>query len=154
MSRSRAAIVARWVGWALLAAGCAEPSEPDDDTPRHVVLITLDTTRADHFGFMGNGEVATPALDALAEESIVLADLTTAAPSTLASHTTLFTGTYPNRHGVLRNGYTVNAENEMLPELLAARGFRTAGFVSAFVMSDRFDFAQGFAHYDQYFDQL
>ncbi|MEN8161802.1 MAG: sulfatase-like hydrolase/transferase, partial [Myxococcota bacterium] len=61
---------------------------------------------------------------------------------------------YPNRHGVLRNGYTVNAENEMLPELLAARGFRTAGFVSAFVMSDRFDFAQGFAHYDQYFDQL
>jgi arylsulfatase A-like enzyme len=122
--------------------------------PRHVVLITLDTTRADHFGFMGNDTVATPALDALAAESIVLDDLMTATSSTLASHTTLFTGTYPSRHGVLRNGFPVNEQNQMLPEILAGQGFHAAGFVSAFVMSDRFDFAQGFAHYDENFDQL
>jgi arylsulfatase A-like enzyme len=154
VSRSSTRIVARLLAGLLLAVACAEGAQPDDGTPRHVVLITFDTTRADHFGFMGNNEVATPALDALARESIVLSDLTTAASSTLASHTTLFTGTYPTRHGVLRNGYSVHGENEMLPEILGARGFHTAGFVSAFVMSDRFDFAQGFDHYDQYFDQL
>jgi arylsulfatase A-like enzyme len=122
--------------------------------PRHVILISLDTTRADHFGFMGNREVKTPTLDALARESVVMVDFTSAAPSTLASHTTLFTGQYPNRHGVARNGYRVNDLNRMLPEILEGYGFHTAGFVSAFVLSNRFNFAQGFDHYDQYFDQL
>jgi arylsulfatase A-like enzyme len=55
---------------------------------------------------------------------------------------------------VLRNGFPVNPDNQMLPELLAGYGFRSAGFVSAFVMSNRFDFGQGFAHYDENFDQL
>jgi choline-sulfatase len=142
------------LGAALLGSGCSEPSTLPGGVPRHVVLITLDTTRADHFGFMGNPSVATPAFDAVAAESIVLDDLMTAASSTLASHTTLFTGTYPSRHGVLRNGFPVNEQNQMLPEILTGQGFHAAGFVSAFVMSDRFDFAQGFAHYDENFDQL
>jgi arylsulfatase A-like enzyme len=103
---------------------------------------------------MGNIQVKTPALDALARESVVLTDFTSVAPSTLASHTTLFTGQYPNRHGVPRNGYRVNDLNRMLPEILEEYGFHTAGFVSAFVLSNRFNFAQGFDHYDQYFDQL
>jgi arylsulfatase A-like enzyme len=128
----------------------APPSRP----PRHVIFISLDTTRADHFGFMGNLKVKTPTLDALARESVVMVDFASVAPSTLASHTTLFTGQYPNRHGVPRNGYWVNDLNRMLPEILEGYGFHTAGFVSAFVLSNRFNFAQGFDHYDQYFDQL
>ncbi len=155
MTRS---LVVGLLGGLLLAGSgplaCAEREASRDGTPRHVVLITLDTTRADHFGFMGNEAVATPAFDALAGESIVLTDLSTAAPSTLASHTTLFTGTYPTRHGVRRNGFIVDERNEMLAEILARHGFHTAGFVSAFVMSDRFALAQGFDHYDENFDQL
>ena len=99
-------------------------------------------------------KVKTPALDALARESVVLGDFMSVAPSTLASHTTLFTGQYPNRHGVPRNGYRVNDLNRMLPEILNEYGFHTAGFVSAFVMSNRFNIAQGFDHFDEYFDQL
>ena len=82
----------------------------------------------------------------------------TVAPTTLASHTSLtaprFTGTYPHHHGTPRNGFMVNPENEMLPEILQAEGFHTAGFAGSFALDRRFDFAQGFDHYDQEFDLL
>ena len=135
---------------AVLAGGaCGGEREP-----RHVIVLSFDTARADHFGFMGNRRVQTPRLDALAEESIVLEQLTTVVPETLSAHTTLLTGLYPHHHGVARNAYRVNAENRMLPEMLAEHDFHSAGFVSAFVLDDRFEFAQGFDHYDQNFDQL
>ena len=136
----------------LLTAGCAGPV--DAPRARHVVVISLDTTRADHFGFLGNTQIATPQMDALAEESIVFTDFMTVAPTTLASHTSLFTGTYPHHHGTPRNGFMVNPENEMLPEILQAEGFHTAGFAGSFALDRRFDFAQGFDHYDQEFDLL
>ena len=136
----------------LLTAGCA--GGVDEPPARHVVVISLDTTRADHFGFMGNTEIDTPRMDALAEESIVLTDFMTTAPTTLASHTSLFTGTYPHRHGTPRNGFMVNPDNEMLPEILKAEGFRTAGFAGSFALDSRFDFAQGFDHYNEDFDIL
>ena len=127
----------------------------DDDesrsevTPRHVVVITLDTTRADHFGFLGNQQVETPHFDALAAESIVLSDFMTVAPTTLASHTSLFTGKHPHHHGTPRNGFMVNRANAMLAEVLQRQGFHTAGFVGSFALDSRFDFAQGFDHYDE-----
>ena len=136
----------------LLTAGCAGPVDPP--RARHVVVISLDTTRADHFGFLGNVQVTTPQMDALAEESIVFTDFMTVAPTTLASHTSLFTGTYPHHHGTPRNGFMVNPANEMLPEILKAEGFHTAGFAGSFALDRRFDFAQGFDHYDQVFDLL
>ena len=136
----------------LLTAGCAGPV--DAPRARHVVVISLDTTRADHFGFLGHTQIATPEMDALAEESIVFTDFMTVAPTTLASHTSLFTGTYPHHHGTPRNGFMVNPENEMLPEILQAEGFHTAGFAGSFALDRRFDFAQGFDHYDQEFDLL
>ena len=117
-------------------------------------MISLDTTRADHFGFLGDVQVTTPQMDALAEESIVFTDFMTVAPTTLASHTSLFTGTYPHHHGTPRNGFMVNPENEMLPEILKAEGFHTAGFAGSFALDRRFDFAQGFDHYDQEFALL
>ncbi len=120
--------------------------------PRHVVVITLDTTRADHMGFCGNPWIETPALDALARESIVFEDCTVTVPSTLASHTSIFTGKYPHRHGVPQNGFVVNADNVMLPEILAQAGFTTVGFIASFPLSKRFNFAQGFDHYDENFD--
>ena len=114
-------------------------------------MISLDTTRADHLGFYGNRVVQTPQLDALAAESVVLDDFMTVVPTTLASHASLFTGKYPHHHGVPRNGFVVPEENVMLTELLAERGFTTAGFIGAFPLAERFRFAQGFEHWDEQF---
>jgi arylsulfatase A-like enzyme len=116
-----------------------------------VVLVSLDTTRADHLGFYGNPAARTPNLDALAAEAIVFDDLLTVVPTTLASHTSLFTGNYPHAHGVPRNGFVVDERNVMLAELLAERGFTTAGFIGAFPLAARFGFSQGFDHWDEQF---
>jgi arylsulfatase A-like enzyme len=127
---------------------------PPASVPRHVVFLSMDTTRADHLGFLGNDRVATPRLDALAAEAIAFTDYANVAPTTLVSHTSLFTGKYPHHHGTPRNGFVVNPDNEMLPEILKAAGFRTAGFAASFALAGRFDFAQGFEHYDESFDVL
>ena len=78
----------------LFLAGCVSKSPQPLDI-RHVVIISFDTTRADHFGFLGNQTVSTPRMDAMAAESIVFSNYMTVVPTTLASHTTLFTGKYP-----------------------------------------------------------
>ncbi len=121
---------------------------------RHVIVISLDTTRVDHLGCYGNARIRTPRLDALAAESILFADYMTVVPTTLASHTSLFTGRYPHTHGTPRNGFTVNDENVMLAEILYDAGFHTAGFLGSFALDSRFDFAQGFEHYDETFPRL
>jgi len=134
---------------ASILPACSRLSERP---PRHVIIISMDTTRADQLGFMGNPFVQTPRLDAIAAESIVLTDCMTVAPTTLASHTSLFTGKYPHHHGTPRNGYMVNRDNVMLAEILKDAGFTTAGFAGSFALDRRFDFAQGFDTYDQTFD--
>jgi len=146
----RAAVLSVVCAAALAFGGCSGP-RLDPNVPRHVVVISIDTARADHFGFMGSDTVKTPRLDALAAESIVFTDYMTVVPTTLASHTTLFTGRYPMHHGVARNGFVVNESNEMLAETLKAAGFHTAGFAGSFALDERFGFAQGFDHYDQDF---
>jgi arylsulfatase A-like enzyme len=118
---------------------------------RHVIVISLDTTRPDHFGCYGNTWIRTPRMDALAKESILFTKCISVVPTTLASHTSLFTGKYPHTHGVPRNGFTVNDENVMLPEVLKASGFHTAGFPAALPLFSRFDFPQGFDHYSDRF---
>jgi arylsulfatase A-like enzyme len=82
---------------------------------KHVIFVSLDTTRADHLGCLGNPWISTPRFDDFAAESILFNDFMTVAPTTLASHTSLFTGKYPHTHGTPRNGFTVNNENLMLP---------------------------------------
>ncbi len=136
---------------ALLLGGC---SGGEEYPARHVVVISIDTARADHFGFLGSETVETPNLDQFADEGVVFTDYMTVVPTTLASHVTLLTGKYPHHHGVARNGFMVNPDNEMLAELLAAEGFRTAGFAGSFALDSRFEFAQGFDHYDEDFDVL
>jgi arylsulfatase A-like enzyme len=136
----------------LFLAACSGPAVRGP--ARHVIFISMDTARADHFGFMGSVTAETPRLDALAEESIVFTNYMTVVPTTLASHVSLLTGKYPHHHGTPRNGFMVNTGNEMLTEILAEAGFHTAGFAGSFSLDSRFDFAQGFIHYDQEFDVL
>jgi len=119
---------------------------------RHVIFVSFDTARKDHLGCYGNPWIHTPRIDALAAESILFMDYMTVVPTTLASHTSLFTGKYPHNHGTPRNGFMVNEQNVMLAEILKDAGFHTVGFAAAFALSARFAFAQGFDHYDESFD--
>jgi arylsulfatase A-like enzyme len=138
---------------AVTLHSCTRDSAPKRRA-RHVILVSFDTTRRDHFGCYGNSWIQTPYVDALAAESILFTDCMTVASTTLASHTSLFTGKYPHSHGVPRNGFVVNRQNVMLTEILEEAGFTTAGFLASFVLGRRFDFHQGFDYFDQRFDTV
>jgi choline-sulfatase len=117
--------------------------------PPNVVLITLDTTRADHIGAYGYARARTPTLDGLAREGVLFERALTAAPITLPAHASLLTGSYPFVHGLRNNGNF--ALGESVPTLATAlhdRGYRTAAFVSAFVLDRRSGLARGFDVYD------
>ena len=147
-----------WLAVLLLAPVALVPSCAKEGSGngsiQHVILISLDTTRADHLGFLGNPTVRTPHLDALAEKSVVFTDHMTVVPTTLASHASLFTGKYPHNHGTPRNGFTVNDGNMTLAEMLNDAGFHTAGFIGSFALDSRFGISQGFDHYDESFSIL
>ncbi len=121
---------------------------------RHVVFISLDTTRADHLGCYGNPWIRTPHLDALARESIQLLQYTTAATTTLPSHVALLSGKYPHSHGVPRNGFVIDRRNVLLPEILHDAGFATAGFPGSFALDSRFGFSRGFDVYDETYSTM
>ena len=125
------------------------PPIPTFDKP-HVILISLDTLRPDYLGLYGHPWVKTPHLDALAKDAVVLDDCSAPVPTTLASHTSLFSGLYSHRHGVPRNGFVVHDDNVTLAELLEDAGYATAGFIGSFALSSRFNIDQGFQHYDEY----
>ena len=147
----------RWGAWVIvlvvvIGAGVAlYRLAGRQELPPHVIVISLDTTRRDHFGCYGNEWIRTPNIDRLAAESILFTRYGTVATTTLASHTSLFTGQYPHTHGVPRNGFVVSDENVMLAEILKEAGYETVGVLGAFVLDSRFGFSQGFDHYDENF---
>lgn len=118
----------------------------------NLVVVTLDTTRADRIGCYGAKDVATPALDALAARGVRFAAAISPIPLTLPAHCTLFTGLLPGAHGVRDNGgFKLAPEHVTLAEVLEQHGFATGGFVSAFVLDHRWGIAQGF---DTYYDDF
>jgi arylsulfatase A-like enzyme/Tfp pilus assembly protein PilF len=128
--------------WA--ARGVAKPN---------VLLVTLDTTRADHLACYGYGGVSTPNLDAIAGRGVLFEQAATATPLTLPAHSTIMTGMFPTYHGVRVNGNTALGDDQTtLAEVLAARGYATGAFIAAFVLDGRWGLKQGFAHYDDQFD--
>jgi arylsulfatase A-like enzyme/tetratricopeptide (TPR) repeat protein len=119
----------------------------------NVVLITLDTTRADHLGCYGDAEARTPHLDALAREGVLFAQAASTSPLTQPAHSSILTGMYPTHHGVRVNGSTaLSRDQTTLAEALAANGYETAAFVGAFVLDGRWGLDQGFGFYDDRFD--
>ncbi len=115
----------------------------------NVLIITLDTTRADRLGCYGYAGAETPALDSLAAEGIRFDDAVTSAPVTLPSHATIFTGLDPPNHGVRNNGeFPLDSRHVTLAEVLGDQGYDTAAFISAFVLDARFGLDQGFQFYD------
>ena len=136
---------------ALLTAAGAHPATTTPSRP-DVLLVTLDTVRADHLGAYGYADARTPTIDALARSGVVFDNAFTSAPMTLPAHATLLTGLEPPEHGVRVNGMDqLPADVSTLAEALAATGYRTSAFVSAFVLNARFGLARGFATYDDDF---
>jgi len=114
-----------------------------------VVIISVDTLRADHLPVYGYREVETPALDALARDSIVFDNAISHVPLTLPSHVALFTGLLPFQSGVRDNlGYRLDPSRETLAAFLASRGYATGAAVSAIVLDHGSGVARGFDSYD------
>jgi arylsulfatase A-like enzyme/predicted Zn-dependent protease len=125
---------------------------PAFDRRPNLLLISIDTLRADRLGSYGYAAAETPALDALASRGLRFTQATTVAPLTLPAHASLLTGTFPPHHGVRDNGGFYLADDEVtLADLLQERGYRTGAFVGAFVLDSRWGLAQGF---DRYFDDF
>ena len=117
--------------------------------PPSILLVTIDTLRADRVGAYGAGPGRTPTLDALAAEGVVMEDAWASVPLTLPSHATILSGLEPPHHGVHDNGtYVFPSEPPTLATLLSAHGYATGAFVGAYVLDRRFGLARGFAHYD------
>jgi arylsulfatase A-like enzyme/Flp pilus assembly protein TadD len=128
---------------ASLAAACAPDERPN------VVLITLDTTRADHIGAYGDPDARTPVLDGLAARGALFERAFSGVPLTLPAHTTILTGLSPDLHGIHDNGrFVVPEAIETVAERLAARGYATGAFVSAFVLDASFGLDRGFDVYE------
>ena len=133
-----------WAGW--LPAGRSAG-------PRSVLLISIDTLRADRLGSYGYAGAATPVLDGLAARGLRFARAATTVPLTLPAHTSLMTGTFPSFNGVRDNGsFYADDKLTTIAETLQARGYRTGAFVAAFVLDRRWGLAQGFDHFFDDFD--
>jgi arylsulfatase A-like enzyme len=124
------------------------PPRPTPTGPS-VLLVTVDTLRADRVGAYGAGDARTPTLDKLARQGVRFQTAIAVTPITLPSHASILTGLYPPRHGVRHNGiYRLEAGIETLAERLRAAGYSTAAVVGAYVLARRFGLDQGFDLYD------
>jgi choline-sulfatase len=117
-----------------------------------VILISVDTLRADHLSCYGYRKLQTPHLDAIAHGGTLFTEASSAVPLTLPSHTTMLTSTYPFSNGVDDNGTLVPSGTVTMAGLLKSRGYRTAAFVGGFVLDRRFGLNQGFDVYDSPFN--
>jgi arylsulfatase A-like enzyme/predicted Zn-dependent protease len=118
--------------------------------PPKLLLVTIDTLRADHVGVYGHGAASTPHLDALARRGTRFENALAAVPLTGPSHATIFTGHYPPVHGVRDNViFPFDDRYPTLATILEARGYRTAAFVGAYPVASSFGFGRGFAHFDE-----
>jgi arylsulfatase A-like enzyme/tetratricopeptide (TPR) repeat protein len=135
-----------------VVSGCGQ--RPRTDAPLRfpnapIVLVSIDTLRADHLPLYGYGNGSTPALDRLGHDAIVFDNAYSQAPLTLPSHASLLTGRLPLHHGVRDNiGYAVAADERTLAARLKAAGYATGGAVSAFVLRRQTGIARGFDLFD------
>jgi arylsulfatase A-like enzyme/Tfp pilus assembly protein PilF len=134
--------VTRFLAAALFAPlACAQPSTS-------VILISVDTLRADHLSCYEAHRRPTPNIDALAKHGTVFTQISSPFPLTLPSHTVLFTSTYPFANGVEDNGVPFQSKAVTLASVLKSGGYKTAAFVASFVLDRRFGLNRGFDLYD------
>jgi arylsulfatase A-like enzyme len=141
---------------ALLAAsscggggGTPGPGGSASGAKPNVLLIAVDTLRADHLGAYGFRGDISPHVDALARRGVRLERYTTVVPTTLASFTSMLTGKHPHTHGVFRNGVHWPDGLEGIPSAFRKGGYETAAFIASYCLSSEFGVAQGFDRFDQ-----
>ncbi|HET8647900.1 MAG TPA: sulfatase-like hydrolase/transferase, partial [Vicinamibacteria bacterium] len=134
---------------ALLAGAGAWWRRAEATPPRDLLLVTVDTLRADAVGAYGAPDDPTPWMDRLAGQGVRFSDAHAHNVLTLPSHANILSGRGPHEHGVRDNaGFRFPAGAETLATLLRARGYRTGAFVSAFPLDSRFGLDRGFETYD------
>ena len=128
-----------------LSAGTVNAKAPPSNVrPPSIILITLDTTRADRMGFLGSRRGLTPNLDGLARQSVLFSRAYAQVPLTPPSHATILTGTYPQFHQVNDMQTPLASDLPYAPEILRAHGYRTAAFVGSIVLEPHPPYAPGF----------
>ena len=140
------------VAAALAWTACSHPAPPLP-TARNLVIVTIDTLRADRLGCYGSRDVATPNLDRIAASGAMAPEAAVHVPLTRPSHVCLFTGLYPADSGIRDNvSSSLPAGIPTLAQILKAQGFRTAAFVSSIVLSAQSGLERGFDAYGDAFD--
>ena len=130
------------------------PSTPSDTKVSHVILITIDTLRADRLGCYGYEEIKTPFIDALAGEGVLFQQAYVPVPVTFPSHVSILAGTYPPFHKVRNNGnFTLNNETVTLAEIFSDHGYQTSAFIGAYVLDSFYGLDQGFHYYEDDFSE-
>ncbi len=134
---------------ALSIAGWYLYNNSDARRIKHIVLISMDTTRADALSCYGNRYKTTANIDALAREGVLFENAIAPTPLTLPSHSTMLTGTTPPYHGIHDNiYYRLDMSHVTLAEILKKKGFSTGAFISSFILDSQFGLDQGFDHYN------
>jgi arylsulfatase A-like enzyme len=140
------------IGIAIAACRETSPDATTADGPPNVLLITLDTTRADRLGCYGYGGGTSPNIDALAADAARFEMAIATAAVTPISHASILTGLYPHHHGLRvfygPVGHFLSDDHPTLATILAARGWQTGAFISAYPASERFGLNQGFDTYE------
>ena len=141
----------------LLALGGGLPAAcgPRPPAIRSVLLISIDTLRADHLSSYGFKRLTTPSIDGVAQEGVLFRNVYSPVPVTQPAHSSMLTGTFPPSHGVRDNLHNRLPDSAFtLAEFLKSRGFATAAVVSSFVLDHRFNLSQGFDSYDDRFERV
>jgi arylsulfatase A-like enzyme/Flp pilus assembly protein TadD len=132
------------LAFATFSFACGQQAKP-----WNVLVVTLDTTRADRIGCYGRDDASTPVLDSLAEKGFLFERCHTTNPITTPAHSTIMTGTYPMFHGVRDNGlFTLPADRTTLAEVFQSHGWATAAAVASFPLARKFGLDQGFDVFD------
>lgn len=133
----------------LLLSACGQGDPVGDDArPGRIILVSMDTVRADHVSGYGVRET-TPTLAEIAAEGVLLKSFYSASSYTLPSHMSIFTGLDPQEHGIFRDEAELNPRVPTLAEILAAEGYETAAFHEGGYVSPRFGFGRGFDTYQE-----
>lgn len=134
------------------SVACHKPSSRPE--PVDILIITIDTLRADALEPYGAIDTLTPNIARFAEEGVVYESATTPITVTRPAHSSIFTGLYPDQHGVLHNGYVLPEEQLTLAEILKAQGYQTGGFVGVRLLGRPSGLGQGFDEFDAPVDQV
>jgi len=137
------------LGTGLAAVGGWRYARASAPVSGPIIVISVDTLRADHLPAYGYTKVKTPAIDALAADGTVFERAYSHAPQTLPAHAALLSGRLPFETGVRDNvGFSVKPDERLLPQMLRERGFTTGGVVSAYVLRKETGIGQGFDFFD------